>query len=150
MTSISKGFEIAGDVLQYAMPAAGWLSDISHDLYENNFAEALKKTVVIAILILVQNQTTTHLKTYMKKPRPNPEKRGFAGPSGHMMIATQSTVRLVSKYGFFSPQGALAIAGAAIVALGRYLPGQHDIIDLTEGSFLGAILGQAWNSYMEN
>ena len=147
MSSVSKGLEIASDVLQYAMPAYAWLADTAPDIYNNNFEVALKKTLIIGGLILVQNQTVKCLKNHVKKERPN-HRNLESFPSGHMMIATQSAVRLLCKYGFFSQAGALAVSGAAAVAVGRYLPGQHDIVDLTAGGFLGSLLGAAWNTYI--
>jgi membrane-associated phospholipid phosphatase len=142
--SIIRGFEVAGDILQFALPATTWISDILPDMRSKDFQKALKKTLIIAALIIVQNRGGAFLKKTFPKQRPN-GKNNESFPSGHAMIAAQSTVRLVYKYGFFSKEVAFGVAGSVILALGRYLPGQHDIIDLTAGAFLGSLLGAAWN-----
>lgn len=144
---LSTGFEIASNIMQFALPGFAWVSDIAPDIKLRNLESAFKKTLIIGVLIIVQNRSGKYLKMYSNKRRPNgSDFESF--PSGHMMIAAQSTVRLIYKYGLFSKEGAFGIVGSTVIALGRYLPGQHDIIDLTAGAFLGSFLGAAWNRFV--
>lgn len=53
---LTNGFEIASNILQYAMPACAWISDIAPDIYSSNFERVLKKNLIVGILIIVQNR----------------------------------------------------------------------------------------------
>lgn len=132
--SLVKGFEIASNVLQYAMPACAWILDIAPDVYTNNFEKILKKSSIVGLLIIAQNRGGQYLKNQFPKKRPNGNDiESF--PSGHMMIAAQSAVHLIYKCGLNSQAGIFAIAGTIIMGIGRYLPGHQDIKDLTAEVF---------------
>ncbi len=115
MSSFSN-LRLCGDVLEYAFPTVVGVADI----------------------------TTAFLKRLIKKPRPSFPNDLNSFPSGHMMIAAQCATRVFFAHKGITPK-ALAVVCSGIIALSRYLPGKHDIVDLTAGGLLGSVLGTAWN-----
>ena len=133
------------DVLQYALPTVVGLGDVIPDVKKGDYRRALRKAVIISTLILIQNRGTMVIKHLTQKPRPSYPKNLESFPSGHMMIAIQSLVRAVYRDGLYSYSSLFVAIGALFIALGRYLPGKHDVVDLTAGAMLGGGLGYVWN-----
>lgn len=143
--AVTRFFQVSGDVLQYALPTITGLADVVPDLKEGKYKSALRKAVLISILILIQNRGAMAIKRFTKKPRPRFPQDLESFPSGHMMIAVQSWVRAAYRDGPNSYSSVFVAIGALCIALGRYLPGKHDVVDLTAGAMLGAGLGYVWN-----
>ena len=133
------------DILQYALPTVVGLADVIPDIKKGNYQRALRKAVIISTLIFIQNRGTKVLKYLVRKPRPSYPNNLESFPSGHMMIAIQSLVRAVYRDGPYSYSSLFVAIGAVFVGLGRYLPGKHDVVDLTAGAMLGGGLGYVWN-----
>jgi len=140
--TINHYLKKTSDVLQYVIPAAVGLCDV----WENNSQkECLQKICFISLLILAQNRGVMVIKKIAKKPRPSFPDDHESFPSGHMMIATTSLTRIVSKYGFFSRASYFTAIGSLLIGAGRYFPGMHDFVDLTVGGTIGIGLGLIWN-----
>lgn len=145
--NFNKNLENFGNILQYAFPAIVGLADVTPDFLSGSYSKAMRKCVIIVGLIFLQNRGTMALKHLTQKPRPSFPEDLESFPSGHMMIATQCTTRVFFAYKGISPK-ALAVLCSATIGLSRYLPGKHDIVDLTAGGSLGIVLGTAWNHFV--
>jgi membrane-associated phospholipid phosphatase len=143
MSSFSN-LRLCGDVLEYAFPTVVGVADITPDMLSGDYDKAAQKCAIIVGLILLQNRTTAFLKRLIKKPRPSFPNDLNSFPSGHMMIAAQCATRVFFAHKGITPK-ALAVVCSGIIALSRYLPGKHDMVDLTAGGLLGSVLGTAWN-----
>lgn len=140
---ITTAFEISSNYLQYLLPIATGLKDV----YPQK-KSPFKNLAWILVLIAIQRYGTMAIKTVTQKLRPNGKNRE-SFPSGHMMIAAQCLTRSFKRDGIHSPIFFLNAAGFICIGLGRYLPGQHDIIDLTAGASLGGCLGCLWSYVVE-
>ena len=95
-------------------------------------------------VIFIQRYGTRCIKSIIPKRRPNgTDMESF--PSGHMMIAAVCLTRTLKRDGISSPIFFFNAVGSIVIGLGRYLPGMHDVIDLTAGAFIGVFLGTVWN-----
>ena len=135
----SNCFKTLSDVFQYALPVVTGFKDV----YLQK-EKPVKTAVLIMTLIVIQRYGTKILKKITQKKRPNGSDRE-SFPSGHMMIATQCLTRSFKRDGIGSPIFFLNAVGSISIALGRYLPGMHDVIDLTAGALIGVGLGSVWN-----
>lgn len=137
-------FERAGDILQYAFPTVVGIADLIPDIKIGQYGQAMRNLSIILTLIAMQNRGTMFLKRVSKKPRPSFSNDLESFPSGHMMIAMQCLTRVFFAYTHWLPRTG-AIAVTSCIAMGRYLPGKHDSVDLTAGGILGVGLGCLWN-----
>ncbi|MEN9344086.1 MAG: hypothetical protein RLZZ453_873 [Chlamydiota bacterium] len=144
MGRIPGWFESAGDILQYAFPMVVGFADLIPDIKSGQYGQAMRNAGIILALIVVQNRGTLGLKKIFKKPRPCFPDDLESFPSGHIMIGTQCLIRVFFAYTHpLARMGAVALTSC--LALARYLPGKHDIVDLTVGGILGVGLGCIWN-----
>ena len=137
---VCHSFKVSSDIFQYALPITTGLKDI-----HPKTKTPLKNLSWIITLIAIQRYGTKILKKLTQKKRPNGlDFESF--PSGHIMIAAQCLTRSLKRDGISSPFFFLNAVGSISIALGRYLPGMHDVVDLTAGALLGVGLGTVWNN----
>lgn len=141
------GIEDVGDLLHQAVPTAVILADVIPHFLSGNFIVGAQKVGAVAGILFLQNRTTSVLKHWTKKPRPSFPHDLKSFPSGHMMIAALCATRVFFAYQSIVPK-LLSLACVGITALSRYIPGKHDVVDLTAGGLLGIGFGTIWNSLL--
>ena len=141
-------FQSSSDILQYVLPTVVGIGDVLPDLKKAQYLHAVQKTIKIATLIFIQNRVAILIKQLTKKPRPSFPHDFTSFPSGHMMIAMQSLVHVTYRERSCSFLILFVALGNAFIFVGRYLPGKHDIVDLTAGAILGGALGYVWNKWI--
>ena len=123
----SDGVELAGDVLQYVLPAtaAGLTLGYRDGKGAVEFGESAALTLGV----------TYALKYAIDERRPNGGGQGF--PSGHASISFSSAEFMRKRYGW--EYGIPAYAAASFVAYSRVEAGQHQAHDVVAGAAIGIV-----------
>jgi membrane-associated phospholipid phosphatase len=141
--SIAQLFKDTGNVLQLAIPIGVGFQDTLPEIQSRNGSRCAQKAAMILSLIAIQRYGTKAIKRIVGKERP--DKSNFESfPSGHFMIGALCLTRVIHRDGPLSPQAIACFMGTITLGLGRWLPGKHDVVDLTGGGMIGAVLGHAW------
>jgi membrane-associated phospholipid phosphatase len=130
--------EIAGDVLQVALPAAAAGAAWAHDDSEGLRQFALSTVVTLGV--------THGLKHAIDAKRPNGGGGSF--PSGHTSISFCSAEFLRRRYGW--PYGAPAYALASLVGYSRVQAEQHYARDVFAGALIGAATSYLFSQPLES
>lgn len=145
--NVTNFFKISGDILQFALPTAIGLQEVTSDFRKGNASVGAQRALKILIIIGAQRYGCKLIKWVFPKIRPDgSDNQSF--PSGHFMIGMVCAVRTLHRDGPHSLSFLLTLLGTGAIGLGRYLPGKHDVVDLTAGGLLGASLGKGWNVWV--
>ncbi|MCH2169186.1 phosphatase PAP2 family protein [Myxococcota bacterium] len=124
-----NGVEKAGDVLQIALPAGGYLLSVGLEDYEG--------TRQLTRSLLATLTTTFALKYAIDAKRPDGSGQAF--PSGHTAAAFSGAMFIQRRYG---PRlGIPALAAAGFVAWSRVDAGRHEVKDVVAGAGLAILCG---------
>lgn len=123
-----------GDILQFAIPAAGGFYALGIDDKEGQLQFALG--------LGTQLVTTNTVKNLVDKTRPNRGKQSF--PSGHTAGAFQGAAFIQRRYGW--ELGAPAYALAALTGYSRVEATKHDFWDVFGGATMGIASAYAWTT----
>jgi membrane-associated phospholipid phosphatase len=120
-------FEVAGDIGQYALPAAG----LGIALVKKDWKGCLQLTCAFAATVGV----TYALKYTVRETRPDGGTQSF--PSGHTSSAFCGAAFLDIRYGH--SYGIPAYAAASLVGWSRIEADQHYPLDVVAGAAIGII-----------
>lgn len=126
----SKRIEMAGNILEFVLPAAAAAMTIYKSDYHGTlqFGESL----------LLNEGVTGILKYTVKERRPNDED-DYSFPSGHTSISCVSSEFMRKRYGWW--YGAPMYALAAFVGYSRVESNHHFIHDVAAGAAIGFASG---------
>jgi membrane-associated phospholipid phosphatase len=119
------GVEVAGDILQYALPATAYgMTAINRDgegALQYSKAAALTLGVTHALKVIVDEE--------------RPDGGGQSFPSGHTSISFSAAEFVRKRYGW--EYGAPAYAAAAFVGFSRVQADRHYVHDVVAGAVIG-------------
>jgi membrane-associated phospholipid phosphatase len=127
LSSQNKKVETLGDVLQFAIPGAAFVSTIIWK--EENFSGSVELIKAAGISTV----TTYAIKYIVNKPRPNGEMYAF--PSGHTSRAFTGAAFIQRKYGWKYGTAAYLLAG--YTGWTRIQSNNHDFWDVLGGATIG-------------
>ena len=123
------GVEMAGDIAQFAIPAAGFAASF----ITGDFVGAGQ----FALGCLANLGVVTVIKQTVDAPRPNGKPHSF--PSGHTAFAFHGALFIQRRYGWRYGVAAMLVAG--FVAFSRVDAGMHYVRDVVAGAAIGAAAG---------
>lgn len=126
-STADNSFEKAGDLLQYAIPAAGLGMVLGKKDMEGFWQYS--KSFAVSIV------ATQGLKYSINRKRPNGGKHSF--PSGHTSASFTGAAFMQRRYGW--EYGAPAYAAAMYVGWSRVQAKKHHISDVLAGAAIGII-----------
>ena len=126
-----SGVEIAGDVIQIALPAAAFTSTI---IWQGNDKPHWQFVKTMAVSVVVTHAT----KHIINKERPNGGNYSF--PSGHTSAAFTGAAFIQKRYGWSA--GVPCYALASFVGWSRVYANKHDYWDVLGGAAVG--IGSAY------
>lgn len=124
-TLASLNVEKAGDILQFAIPLAGYASTFVWD--DPHGRMQLYKSVAVDLLVV------HGLKNLVDKKRPNGGSQSF--PSGHTSIAFVGATFIQTQYGF--KYAIPAYIAATFVGYSRVESDHHDVTDVVAAALIG-------------